>query len=408
LQDKGAETWIDWNWNGIFGERHVKADINYGYSTNGGERQTIDKTVCGPLLVSYKPESKSDQEECLLFLAKFQEKEAPPKDSKPPHSVCPERPGTLLMRRYLGQKKWAEAVEIERKWVTGDPAGVAFRDRIYLFYPMEKNCAMRVLSFDAHTKTWDVGPRAYLPGTKGMEVSAGVIEDSQKVQRLILFFRDPVSGAVRWTEHSESGIGPLVGPIFISTMTPGLCFDSYAKELVVGCGQDFDANKKSRWQLRRFRYDAGMLLGNDMEWVEGPNGFDAGHGRVNLLFQNTPDSGQKGRLYFIASGLRDPTSEASGYWVAMQIADKSVRDGWLTRRYYDEWTNSRSAPAACWFQNDIMLASRWIGGGDDDNNLYIAYYGLGIDTEPMGDFDDVSHIANLGLERSTLYFAKEK
>src|SRR5207247_419587 len=29
--DDGKSTLVDWNWNGVFGEKSVSADINYGY-----------------------------------------------------------------------------------------------------------------------------------------------------------------------------------------------------------------------------------------------------------------------------------------------------------------------------------------------------------------------------------------
>ena len=41
-------------WNGVFGEKHVRADINYSYSTNAGRRDSVGKTQTSPWLFTAK------------------------------------------------------------------------------------------------------------------------------------------------------------------------------------------------------------------------------------------------------------------------------------------------------------------------------------------------------------------
>src|SRR5947209_17479931 len=50
LKPNGNTTLIDWNWNGIFGEKNIRADINYSYSTSAGRRDDGGKTYCAPWL----------------------------------------------------------------------------------------------------------------------------------------------------------------------------------------------------------------------------------------------------------------------------------------------------------------------------------------------------------------------
>ena len=90
--------------------------------------------------------------------------------------------------------------------------------------------------------------------------------------------------------------------------------------------------------------------------------------------------------------------------MAEQIADKSYHGGWIVKRYYDEWSTTRSAPAAAWYGKDVLFAYRWTDGGQGptDNNLHLGYKGLGIEDGPMGDFDDLSYIRNFGLANSIL------
>ena len=82
-----------------------------------------------------------------------------------------------------------------------------------------------------------------------------------------------------------------------------------------------------------------------------------------------------------------------------------MSDGWLTRRYYDERTQSRSSPGACFFKGELIFASRWRGDapGWRDNDLFVGFAGRGIETAPMGDFDDIGFIKTYGLAHSILY-----
>ena len=87
--------------------------------------------------------------------------------------------------------------------------------------------------------------------------------------------------------------------------------------------------------------------------------------------------------------------------IAQTIAYKDVNDGWLRWRYYDEWTNTRSGIAACWHDNDIVLATTWASGtAGGDGGVFCAYNGTAIGNADMGDFDDISLMADYGMARS--------
>ena len=90
--------------------------------------------------------------------------------------------------------------------------------------------------------------------------------------------------------------------------------------------------------------------------------------------------------------------------ISTRIADKSVHGGWLVKRFYDEWTQSRSAPGVCFFRGDIAFALRWFGNvrGSENDNCMVGFFGRGIESQPMGDFDDISFIRDVGLSHSIL------
>src|SRR5579864_1167233 len=49
LKTVGNSTQVDWNRNGVFGERHVRADINYASGAYLGDRVDVEKTVTAPV-----------------------------------------------------------------------------------------------------------------------------------------------------------------------------------------------------------------------------------------------------------------------------------------------------------------------------------------------------------------------
>ncbi|HTE20537.1 MAG TPA: hypothetical protein VK689_19395, partial [Armatimonadota bacterium] len=69
---------------------------------------------------------------------------------------------------------------------------------------------------------------------------------------------------------------------------------------------------------------------------------------------------------------------------------------------------SASAVTACWFRDDIAIASRWYGEANRefrDNGVYVALRGLGIQAEPMGDHNDITFIFERGMAHSILYLS---
>src|SRR5262249_5950056 len=64
---------------------------------------------------------------------------------------------------------------------------------------------------------------------------------------------------------------------------------------------------------------------------------------------------------------------------------------------------------ACWHGDDIVLAFTWFGGKEPaDDDLYAATSGLGIGKGAMADFDDVAHVANVGLAHSILWLEQKR
>lgn len=386
LQPNGDTTLVDWNWNGIFGEKGIRADINYSYSTTAGRRDDVGKTHGSPWLFVHRGQA-------FALYVVSDEPASPPADP----TVSVERPGRLMLRRLIKPYEWAPPQVIESGGVTGDPVAWSLGDRVWLFYATRQGVVRRSLS---------LGRDAKLSLPEVVNANPALTPTVGEHQGLLyLFLTDPKTGIVRF--HIVYPDGRMRDDRVLdatSTNPVGMCKDTVTGEMVIGLAQDQDEKRPHRWQIRRYRVTDGRLEASGMEWVEGPEGQARGTGRITLLFEVNRDTGPTGRIHFFGRGM---TSEATPWactYVAQQIADKSVRGGWLVKRYYDEWTQSRSAPAAAWFGGDVIWGYRWVDGaqGATDNNLHVAYAGLGIQDEPMGDHDDLTFFRTFGIRHSIL------
>jgi len=466
LKADGDATYVDWNWNGLFEDEPVRADINYGYSTSGGPRQNLTgRTIAAPFLVVHEDTlylffvqaPAGLKEDCQMTAAERAAQAADPPT------------GPLMVQTYLGEPAppsppfkrggnggvWTEPVEVVSEAISGDPFAVSHEGQLFLFYPTKEGVRWH------RGQPRRPGPAHLLPDSVGAEVTA-VVYDGQ----LIVFLWTGPDEEVQYRLWNGETFGPRLSLGVKSTFPPGPAVDTLKNQLLLGMGQDQDEKRPSRWQVRRFEWEPSAvgcrlnlpsprsqfggrgwqpsarcpplrrggqggasspvqepptpnpqsptlnptnperkLTDCGFVWVGGEQGGERGTRRPLLFFETSPAAGPEGRIHFLGPGLITEESRKACYYDAMQIADKTVREGWLIKRYYDEWTQSRSSPGAAWYQGDLVLASRWYGttSAFPDNGIYVAYHGLGIHEEPMGDHDDVTFLAHYGLERSILF-----
>lgn len=388
LKPAGKETLIDWNWNGVFGEKGVRADVNYGYSTHAGIRHTIDKAHTSPFLLNHNGQA-------IIVYGKLANQ---PKPGEPP-SISAEHPGDVQVRVLLAGRKWSEPFSPKDAALTSDPCAYSAGEDVVVICPTATGARAIVLRVDAgqivQVRAEDV---SVAPGSQLSAANLGT--------RPTLFARNPETGDVSyavWKSGRLSQFEPLSQK---STNPVGACLDTLSGEVIVALAQDQDKDRPARWKLVRYAWQGDSLQEVGSEWVEGEAGGARGDGRMTIVFDASRDGGPKGRVYVFSEGLRrNPNAMWGQMYVAHTIADKSLRGGWLVKRMYDEWTNTRSSCTAIPFEGDILWAYRWVDGGQGptDSDLQVAYRGLGIDEVPMGDHDDIGFVLRFGLRRSILW-----
>lgn len=409
----GQSTLIDWNWNGVFGEKSVAADINYGYGTTAGNRHTIGKSYTAPAAAAGKVAGK---ERLLLFCGSLPNGTAAPRATRAAAlpSLSPDQPGKLYLRVWTGKSaiseggKWSDEQIIESAGVTGDPSACWIDDGAWVAYPTVDGAFVRRV-IPSQTGPPSIGAANPIPDSRGAQVTLAKLGR----QMALLLWRDaktPVSLRLLTISGSSVSVGDEKPLEFTSDAPVGAAEgapEQGCESLWVGLSED--AAKSSRWQVRR------LLIGRngeakqvEQDWVGGEKGQDRGSGRVMLLREPDRNFGPQGRLYLFGCGLQSAAAPMSCQYVTMRIADRSINGGWLTRRYYDEWTQSRSAPGVCFFQGDIFFSARWFGNvrGTENDNLFVGFFGRGIEHRPMGDFDDIGFIRDVGMSHSIPYIVE--
>ncbi|HEY3283122.1 MAG TPA: hypothetical protein VGN26_12685 [Armatimonadota bacterium] len=386
-------TYVDWGWSGLFSSRPARANITFGYSVSGGERlqpsgtQTFNYNGPYELMTDFQASLAEHQGKLYMVTA-----------SRPPVEPTAPRPesATLVMQTYLGKRAWSAPTVIAPK-VTGDPYAASDGKSLYVFYPTAEGVMMRAGSPDK------LGEPRLIPDTKGALPSAV----NWKGRLYVFLYLGPEKPIVcRSLEGYQ--LGPVMDLGIKSTVPPGPAVDTLHDQLLLGTAAPL-GNLQHRWQLRRLAWNAteGRFAEVSCQFVGGEKSGWAGNRRPTLIFDPDRELGKDGRVYWIAAGLADPLTKPTSFYLAQTIGYKDINDGWLLWRYYDEWTNTRSGIGAAWFDKDIVLATTWASGtAGGDCGVFVAYNGTAISNVDMGDFDDISHMANYGIARSISTFAR--
>jgi hypothetical protein len=403
----GRTTLVDWNRNGVFGEEHVAADINYRSGTDPGRRHPLARAHTAPAVVAH---GDGEQTRLLVFYGRSPDPNA--------HNVdlSPERPGALFLRIWSGTDcdaqgdDWSREIEIENGGLAGDPTAAYVGGATWLAYATSAGVAIRRITFD------DQGPPR-------IEASK-VVPDTQNVQPTLgswhrhlamLLWRsaaEPVGLRVlaidktepKFQEEHKLSFHSLVPPATV----PG-ADDPRRPALWVARLEGDDPQRRGQPEVRCIVPEPSHSFREvERHWIGGIyfDGSFAGprekYGERRMALAWREEAGfNKGRLYHVGLG---PVSDASSQpvlYLAMQVADRSFGGGWLTRHFQGADSTPQSAVGACWLGDDLVVAFRHKSGDANDGDmLSLSFHGLGIHPRLMGDFDDVGWIRDGGLFHS--------
>ena len=366
IRPAGNRTEVDWNRNGVFGETHVRADINYAGGTYLGDRIDVDTSTTAPA-GAYHGDT--------FYVA---------------HGVAPQgRPRTVVLRKWLGDGKWGPRIATGLANTIGDPSFVVQSDLLWVASATTSGIAIVALRPRGDGATVDASLGAMLPDRPARLVTLAVLDG-----RLVLFARLATNGHVTYRVWNGSGSGwsDEADTGLVSKRAPAAVWNPIAHQAVIVTIRDGNVPNRLIANVRGF-VNGRLDEAGPMDWIGGARGGTATQARPAVLFDTTRDAGPDGRLYayYMAGGAHD-----SAYF-SMQIADRTFNDGWLERVAYDEWSTTASAPAAAISpKGDIAYCYRQEG----DGMVKCAFHGSGVESGEMGDVDELAYIRAHGLRES--------
>lgn len=372
-----GSTAVDWNRNGVFGESHVRADINDGYSAGTSRYIQVGKAAGAPSVVSV-------QGRLSVVFPELQD----PKEygSFTDASLSVAKPGKLSIVTLVNGKPGPVQTLVARG-VVGDPSVAPNENGFNVAVPMADG--WRVYGFEPAGKEWKLArcepdaPSTYdvtLCRTKAGFVSAYV--DRQSGQVLL--------GSPGRARKELAGVFSLTGV--------GLAWNS-KKSLLAVATAERGPERKGRVRIREFSQAGGRWQQTSDMWVEGEKGGFATFSKPNLVYDPTPSRGPEGGYSVFVKGAYEKPNHPGLEFVSRQIADKERSDGWRSKMIVNEWNTSRSVCGVAPHNGDIAYAVRATGYAAE-STLFVAVQASGVESAWVTDFDEVGFILQHGLADS--------
>jgi hypothetical protein len=289
------------------------------------------------------------------------------------------------VREYLGNEKWGEPRVIPNSATEEDPVAVGSPDGGYVF--LKRPGMWWVAHFDA------AGIQAPGPAHEwNGDLSVGEVCD----RVLIVAQNEDGHLATNWLEPGTR-FALRQGPILDFKSEVPVGFDRDPKSdlvVMVGAGRKPKQGAlcmKVAWFKPRSETDWEKV---EERWVGTAD--EAVHCSTRPVVRFGPD----GRLLIFHTGWPDDSGEMTA-WRTQMLPTRELHDGWLICLLYDVWTRTRCAVAWEIGPQGAVYAYRWDASGEK-NKLQTAFNGLGIDTEPMRDFDDCALVSKWGIRQSIL------
>ncbi len=359
--DLNGGTWVDWNHDGKRNLELVSADVNYGGSTFCGIRRDVEKVGAAPALVRVKD---------VIHLVTLD-----PTMSE------------VSIRAYQGNEKWGDPRKIQHSATEHDPVvvGVGAHEEGAILLRRPQGW---VVSFFGEKGAIDPVSVVDSPHLPTCDLSAGEVHG----RALLVSRHDDGTLATSWLGRVVNGrVGLEAGPVldFTSDVPVGIAEEPKSGRVaLVGAGANAD-KKPLCMKVAWFEpQDDGSWRKVEERFVGGEH--DVVNCTTRPVARFTPD----GRFYIFHTGWPDENGEMTA-WRSLMLPTRELRDGWLVCLLYDVWTRTRVPVAWEIGPQGAVYAYRWDAAGEK-NKLQAAFNGLGIDAEPMRDFDDGALVSKWG------------
>lgn len=367
--DGPDSTLIDWNQNGRFDEGEVSADINYGGSTNGGVRRNHDLIGAQPMLCYVGGT-------CHLV-------------------TLDQSHAAVSIKNYLGDEKWTDRRAIPNSAADSEPVVLGLDDHGLAFF--RRTDGWRVSRFTVEI----AGEPVFLEGLPKCDLSVTRVNG-----RVLLVSRhDDDRLEARWLDWTDKPALTAPWDLELKSQVPvAMTQDPSDKRLLVVTSMPNSRGAKMCMRVTWFAPAGDRLAQQETLWTRGEG--SGNNCSTRPVVSITGD----GQLFIFHTGWPDGSGQMIAYRTR-RIGNKSLDEGWLTCMMYDIWTRTRVGVAFADGPQGAIYAYRWDSGEYGEthvNHLQTAHNGLGIDPQPMRDFNDSAKMSLWGIRHSILNIRRDE
>jgi len=353
---------VDFNRNGILGEKHVRADINDGYSAGYDGINKGEKTVGAPVMVSTGKE---------LLLLTLQSASADLAKADAAH------PAKMVLSRIVGDKQ-TKIADLGIADVASDLSAVFDGKSIHVGYSTKPGSWSHLIvrpdgSHDSPILVAGGSDPCLAQLPSGL---AAVVRASDGELSLV----------------SLSQAGATQDLKIKSTQPAGATWNPKKNVLAVVTVED-RPGAPGVLRVNEFSL-AGSTWTPVAKFVVGGDQNPARTSSHPLILTDT--TSPKGLYKVWCKGYYPDPNQPGLNFLCRQTA---AGTGWWIKMMGNEWANSRSVCGIAPHGDDISYAYRWFSG-PEDNMVWGFWRASGIDKGVITDFDEVSFIFEHGLRDS--------
>jgi hypothetical protein len=387
---------VDWNRNSVFGEHHVRADVNYeGNGVNIRPFVAVGPTQCTPWLIA------TQRSVYVLYAEPGAGLRPVPAAGISPVRLSASRPGRIMLRR-VSKTGIGAAVEVGSSAI-GDPTGAWINSQLWIVCPVRTGYILVRLGIGSSVDSYSRLSTTLFQDNRSVEPTLASIGGKP-----VLFFWDRSNRAVSYNDFTvPSGTGqPTLGR---EKMIVGVASNTNVSiawlpdSMRIALATTINGNLPNRVRVNYLQNRSGRtnfvepldLLRVSAATVGGTDGPNRAYSRPAIVQVERGSIGAASRLDLFYEGLEEGQRHL---YTSYQVTDPAFPSGWFESQVMAEWDWIRNPPAIAYSVADRDIVVCLVA--EVDGIARCSFTGLGIEPGRMGDFDELTYIRNTGLRVS--------
>lgn len=387
---------VDWNRNSVFGEHHVRADVNYeGDGVNIRPFVDVGPTQCTPWLIA------TQRNVYVIYALPGAGLRPVPPASTMPVRLSESRAGRIMLRR-VSKTGLGAAIEVVPNAI-GDPTGAWINNQLWIVCPVRSGYVLTRLGIGSSPDSLTRLSSELVQDNRGVQPTLASIDGKP-----VLFFWYRSDLPVSYNDFTvPSGTGnPNLGRERViagitSNTNVSIAWLPDARRIAIAT--TINGNLPNRVRVNYVQNRTGRtsfvepldLVRVSADTVGGTDGPNRAYSRPAIVQVERGSLGMSSRLDLFYEGLEEGKRHL---YTSHQVTDPAFPSSWFETRVMAEWDWLRNPPALAYSAADRDIVLCFVAVVD--GHAYCSFTGLGIQAARMGDTDELTYVRNTGLRLS--------